>query len=71
MYGIVGGLHLKNDKQKINNTIRKLKKINPTYILPCHYTGYVAVNRMIEEFSEERVITSPTGSFSVGEKWSI
>jgi 7,8-dihydropterin-6-yl-methyl-4-(beta-D-ribofuranosyl)aminobenzene 5'-phosphate synthase len=42
IYGILGGLHLagKQHEQRINQTVKVLKRINPKLIAPSHCTGW-------------------------------
>jgi 7,8-dihydropterin-6-yl-methyl-4-(beta-D-ribofuranosyl)aminobenzene 5'-phosphate synthase len=58
----MGGFHLPADgriyEAAIEPTLDELQKADPKYIVPCHCTGWKAINRIIETMSERFI---PTG----------
>lgn len=52
---IVGGFHLTGPSYEsaIEPTIQALRQINPSFIVPCHCTGWKAVNRIVQLFPDK------------------
>jgi 7,8-dihydropterin-6-yl-methyl-4-(beta-D-ribofuranosyl)aminobenzene 5'-phosphate synthase len=52
IYAVLGGFHLPADngiyEEAIEPTLEELQKANPDYIIPCHCTGWKAINRIID-----------------------
>ena len=50
-YSVVGGFHLPADgglfEDAIDPTLKELQKLNLRHIIPCHYTGWKATNKII------------------------
>ncbi len=64
LYGILGGMHLKNASQKrIKQTISKLSEFNPSFISVSHCTGFDAGVMLKEAFSNKVVFTSAGDEF--------
>jgi 7,8-dihydropterin-6-yl-methyl-4-(beta-D-ribofuranosyl)aminobenzene 5'-phosphate synthase len=54
IYAIIGGFHLARAKDnEIKKTIEYIKSTNPTYIIPSHCTGFLAINQFAQEMPEE------------------
>jgi 7,8-dihydropterin-6-yl-methyl-4-(beta-D-ribofuranosyl)aminobenzene 5'-phosphate synthase len=53
----MGGFHLPADsgiyEAAIEPTLYELQKADPTYIVPCHCTGWKATNKIIESMPEK------------------
>jgi len=48
VYALMGGFHLSfPNEQLIDPTVEELKKIEPTFIIPCHDTGWKAANTIL------------------------
>lgn len=68
VYAVVGGFHLPADggifEKAIDSTLKKLQKIDPEYIIPCHCTGWKATNKIIDlmpkKFIQSAVCTTFT-----------
>jgi 7,8-dihydropterin-6-yl-methyl-4-(beta-D-ribofuranosyl)aminobenzene 5'-phosphate synthase len=61
IYAIIGGFHLAGGKiyeDAINSTIVEIQKADPKWIVPCHCTGWKAVNRIINSMPEKFIQTS-------------
>jgi 7,8-dihydropterin-6-yl-methyl-4-(beta-D-ribofuranosyl)aminobenzene 5'-phosphate synthase len=60
VYAILGGFHLagKEFEKRINATLQELKQINPKLIVPCHCTGWRAINTVNKAFPEAFVFNS-------------
>jgi 7,8-dihydropterin-6-yl-methyl-4-(beta-D-ribofuranosyl)aminobenzene 5'-phosphate synthase len=45
MYAVIGGFHLagKEFESRIDQTVRELKLINPSILVPSHCTGWKAI----------------------------
>jgi 7,8-dihydropterin-6-yl-methyl-4-(beta-D-ribofuranosyl)aminobenzene 5'-phosphate synthase len=53
VYAIMGGFHLANaNDEEIRQTIDYLKKVNPTYLIPSHCTGFRAESQIAQEMPE-------------------
>lgn len=53
---VIGGFHLTGGgiyEDAIEPTVNELKKANPSYIVPCHCTGWKATNRIIQTMPEK------------------
>ncbi len=54
IYAIIGGFHLaRADDSEISKTIDLIKKENPSYVIPCHCTGFKAISRFAQEMPAE------------------
>ena len=57
VYAVIGGFHLPADggiyEKAIEPTLKELQKADPEYIVPCHCTGWKAINRIIETMPEK------------------
>ncbi|HEY7572743.1 MAG TPA: MBL fold metallo-hydrolase [Nitrososphaeraceae archaeon] len=61
IYAIIGGFHLAGGKiyeEAIDPTISEIQKADPKWIVPCHCTGWKAVNRIINSMPEKFIQTS-------------
>jgi 7,8-dihydropterin-6-yl-methyl-4-(beta-D-ribofuranosyl)aminobenzene 5'-phosphate synthase len=60
IYAIVGGFHLTGglNEDIIESTLRELQNADPSYLIPCHCTGWKATNRIIEAMPEKFIQTS-------------
>ncbi len=60
----------KNPAKKVASASKKtkksLKKAQPDYLIPCHCTGWKAVNRIIETMPEEFIQSSAGTTFKFG-----
>ncbi|MDN5868994.1 MAG: MBL fold metallo-hydrolase [Candidatus Nitrosocosmicus sp.] len=65
IYAILGGFHLPADngiyEEAIEPTLKELQKANPIYIIPCHCTGWKAINKIID-LMPEKFIQSSVGT---------
>jgi 7,8-dihydropterin-6-yl-methyl-4-(beta-D-ribofuranosyl)aminobenzene 5'-phosphate synthase len=65
IHAIVGGFHLPADggiyEAAIEPTLKEFQKAQPDYLVPCHCTGWKAVNRIIE-IMPEKFIQSSVGT---------
>jgi 7,8-dihydropterin-6-yl-methyl-4-(beta-D-ribofuranosyl)aminobenzene 5'-phosphate synthase len=52
---VIGGFHLSGPAYEtaIEPTLQDMKLIHPRHLVPCHCTGWKAVNRIIQEFPSE------------------
>jgi len=68
VYAVLGGFHLPADggifEEAIEPTLKELQKIDPDYIVPCHCTGWKAVNRIIETMPKKYLQSSVGTIFS-------
>jgi 7,8-dihydropterin-6-yl-methyl-4-(beta-D-ribofuranosyl)aminobenzene 5'-phosphate synthase len=50
VYAVLGGFHLTGGifEKIIPETINELKDINPTYLIPCHCTGWSAIHKIAQ-----------------------
>lgn len=67
IFAVLGGLHLTGGgiyDEAIEPTIRGLKNANPTYIIPCHCTGWKATNKIIQEMPEKFLQPSVCSTFT-------
>jgi 7,8-dihydropterin-6-yl-methyl-4-(beta-D-ribofuranosyl)aminobenzene 5'-phosphate synthase len=52
IYAVLGGFHLPADngiyEEAIEPTLKELQKANPDYIIPCHCTGWKAINKIVD-----------------------
>jgi 7,8-dihydropterin-6-yl-methyl-4-(beta-D-ribofuranosyl)aminobenzene 5'-phosphate synthase len=57
VHAIVGGFHLSGNMYEpaIGPTLNAFGDISPQFIVPCHCTGWKAVNRIVQEFPEKFV----------------
>ncbi|MCG6553882.1 MAG: MBL fold metallo-hydrolase, partial [Candidatus Magnetominusculus sp. LBB02] len=65
VYAVIGGFHLSGPmfEHVIPETIAELKKINPTYIIPCHCTGVTAVHSILAAFPDSFIAPSVGTTF--------
>ncbi len=65
IYVVIGGFHLPSDngiyEEAIEPTIKELQKADPDYIIPCHCTGWKAINKIID-LMPEKFIQSSVGT---------
>jgi len=53
VYALMGGFHLSFPNESIiDPTVEELKKIRPTFIIPCHDTGWKATNAILNAMPE-------------------
>jgi 7,8-dihydropterin-6-yl-methyl-4-(beta-D-ribofuranosyl)aminobenzene 5'-phosphate synthase len=53
VYALIGGFHLSFPNESIiDPTVEELKKIRPTFIIPCHDTGWKATNAILDAMPE-------------------
>ena len=59
IYSVIGGFHLSGEgyEELISFTIAELKRQDPQYIIPCHYTGWKAANEIIMTMPEKFIQT--------------
>lgn len=55
VYGVFGGFHLKQDNRQTKETIKYLKTLQPTVVMPSHCTDLPALSRIYIEFKGEQV----------------
>jgi 7,8-dihydropterin-6-yl-methyl-4-(beta-D-ribofuranosyl)aminobenzene 5'-phosphate synthase len=61
IHAIIGGFHLSGGKlyeDAIDPTIEEIQNADPEWIVPCHCTGWKAVNRIINSMPEKFIQTS-------------
>ena len=60
VFAVVGGFHLagKEGERKIDQTVRELKRINPTLVAPSHCTGWKALLAMAQAMPDAFVWNS-------------
>jgi 7,8-dihydropterin-6-yl-methyl-4-(beta-D-ribofuranosyl)aminobenzene 5'-phosphate synthase len=65
VHAVMGGFHLPADggiyEAAIEPTLNELQNADPTYIVPCHCTGWKATNKIIEAMPE-KFIQSAVGT---------
>jgi 7,8-dihydropterin-6-yl-methyl-4-(beta-D-ribofuranosyl)aminobenzene 5'-phosphate synthase len=63
VYAILGGFHLSGKiyENIIDPTLRELVRFNPRFVIPCHCTGWKAVNKIIQ-LMPDSFIQSSVGS---------
>jgi 7,8-dihydropterin-6-yl-methyl-4-(beta-D-ribofuranosyl)aminobenzene 5'-phosphate synthase len=64
IYAVLGSFHLMGDvvfQEAIEPTVNELQKADPTYIIPCHCTGWIGTNRIIDTMPE-KFIQSAVGT---------
>jgi len=65
VYAVIGGFHLPADggiyEEAIEPTLKELQKVDPEYIVPCHCTGWKAINKIID-LMPEKFIQSGVGA---------
>jgi 7,8-dihydropterin-6-yl-methyl-4-(beta-D-ribofuranosyl)aminobenzene 5'-phosphate synthase len=63
LYAVMGGFHLSGGgcEAIIPETIEDMKAFDLKIIVPGHCTGWRAIHRLVETFSEDRVIPSAVG----------
>jgi len=57
IYGIMGGLHLKEKDRQTTETIKYLRSIGVKFVLPSHCTELPALSAFYEEFGINQVKT--------------
>jgi 7,8-dihydropterin-6-yl-methyl-4-(beta-D-ribofuranosyl)aminobenzene 5'-phosphate synthase len=65
IYALIGGFHLTGEGYEglIPLTVDELKKANPTYIVPCHCSGWKAANEIIKVMPENYIQNSVGSTF--------
>ena len=60
VYAILGGFHLSGPffEPIIDMTVKELKRLNPSIVVPMHCTGWKAVNQIAKEIPEQFVLSS-------------
>jgi 7,8-dihydropterin-6-yl-methyl-4-(beta-D-ribofuranosyl)aminobenzene 5'-phosphate synthase len=54
VHAVVGGFHLaRADEEEINQTIDYFQKINPSFLVPSHCTGFPAISRFAQAFPDQ------------------
>ncbi len=69
IFAVIGGFHLTGGgiyEEAIEPTIRELKNADQTYLIPCHCTGWKAINRIIHEMPEKFMQPSVCSTFVFG-----
>jgi 7,8-dihydropterin-6-yl-methyl-4-(beta-D-ribofuranosyl)aminobenzene 5'-phosphate synthase len=63
IYAVLGGFHLsgKEFEKRIGSTVKEFKNINPELIIPCHCSGWQALNALHKEFPNA-VINNSVGN---------
>jgi 7,8-dihydropterin-6-yl-methyl-4-(beta-D-ribofuranosyl)aminobenzene 5'-phosphate synthase len=67
IFAVLGGFHLTGGgiyDEAIEPTIMELKNANPSYIIPCHCTGWKATNKIIKEMPEKFLQPSVCSTFT-------
>ena len=66
IHSVIGGFHLTGGmyEDKIEPTIEELQKADPQYVIPCHCTGWKAINRIIDTMPGKFVQTSVGTTFN-------
>jgi 7,8-dihydropterin-6-yl-methyl-4-(beta-D-ribofuranosyl)aminobenzene 5'-phosphate synthase len=58
LYGIIGGMHLKNaSRGRINKTIKYIKELNPEFVTISHCTGLIAGSIFRKEMGGKIIFT--------------
>ena len=69
IHAIIGGFHLPADggiyEAAIEPTLKEFQKAQPDYLIPCHCTGWKAVNRIIEIMPEKFIQSSVGTTFQL------
>jgi 7,8-dihydropterin-6-yl-methyl-4-(beta-D-ribofuranosyl)aminobenzene 5'-phosphate synthase len=65
IYALIGGFHLTGEGYEglIPLTVEELKRANPTYIVPCHCSGWKAANEFIKSMPEKYLQNSVGSTF--------
>jgi 7,8-dihydropterin-6-yl-methyl-4-(beta-D-ribofuranosyl)aminobenzene 5'-phosphate synthase len=65
IYALMGGFHLTGEAYEkiIPLTVEEIKKANPTYIVPCHCSGWKAANEIIKAMPESYIQNSVGSAF--------
>jgi 7,8-dihydropterin-6-yl-methyl-4-(beta-D-ribofuranosyl)aminobenzene 5'-phosphate synthase len=65
VYAILGGFHLSGKiyENIIDPTLHELVKLKPRFIVPCHCTGWKAVNKIIQLMPDSFIQTSVGSKF--------
>jgi 7,8-dihydropterin-6-yl-methyl-4-(beta-D-ribofuranosyl)aminobenzene 5'-phosphate synthase len=67
IHAILGGFHLPADgaiyEAAIEPTLKEFQKAQPDYLIPCHCTGWKAVNKIIETMPEKFIQSSVGTTF--------
>lgn len=60
VYAVIGGFHLTGGlfEEIIPNTILELQKINPTYLMPGHCTGWPAIHQIAQDMPKAFIPTN-------------
>ncbi len=67
VYAVFGGFHLSGAffESIIEDTINELKRINPSVLVPMHCTGWKAIHRFEDEFSDAFILNSVGSKFTL------
>jgi len=65
IYALIGGFHLTGEAYEglIPLTVAELKRAKPTYIVPCHCSGWKAANEIIKSMPENYLQNSVGSTF--------
>jgi 7,8-dihydropterin-6-yl-methyl-4-(beta-D-ribofuranosyl)aminobenzene 5'-phosphate synthase len=60
IYGVLGGFHLSGPAYEpiVDPTIRELREMNPSVLVPMHCTGWNTINRLFEAFPSSMILNS-------------
>lgn len=60
VHAVLGGFHLNGPifEPIIQPTIREMKKMNPTFVIPMHCTGWKAINQFAEKMPSQFLLNS-------------
>ena len=61
--GAFGRLTLKLITAPIEPTLKELQKLDPDYLVPCHCTGWKAINRIIDTMPDKFIQSSVGTTF--------
>lgn len=65
--GVLGGLHLAGDNERIiPQTVEHLARFDPTLLAPGHCTGWRAIGALAQHFGEQRLVP-----LSVGKRYTV
>jgi 7,8-dihydropterin-6-yl-methyl-4-(beta-D-ribofuranosyl)aminobenzene 5'-phosphate synthase len=60
VHAVLGGFHLTGPMMEsvIGPTIGEMKKVDPRFVIPCHCTGWGAINRFAREMPEQFILNT-------------
>jgi len=65
VYALMGGFHLSFPNEHIiDPTVEELKEIRPTFIIPCHDTGWKATNAILDAMPENFIPSAVGTTFT-------